>query len=75
MEAGSNFMIEMVFPQRCVNSPLYLTSANGKVLARCSTEPMTDRLFRAADLTTNPRALYLLLNRSRSTGIGGRHNR
>ena len=58
-------MIKMVFPQRCVNRPLYLTSANGKVLARCST----------ADLTTNPRALYLLLNRSRSTDIGGRHNR
>ena len=32
------------------NRPLYLTSANGEVLARCSTEPMTDRLFRAADL-------------------------
>jgi N-acetylglucosaminyldiphosphoundecaprenol N-acetyl-beta-D-mannosaminyltransferase len=26
-------------------------------------------------LTTNPRALYLLLNRSRSTDIGGTHNR
>jgi exopolysaccharide biosynthesis WecB/TagA/CpsF family protein len=40
----------MVFPQRRLNRPLYLTSANGEVLARCSTEPMTDRLFRAADL-------------------------
>jgi N-acetylglucosaminyldiphosphoundecaprenol N-acetyl-beta-D-mannosaminyltransferase len=27
-----------------------LTSANGEVLARCSTEPRTERLFRAADL-------------------------
>jgi hypothetical protein len=26
-------------------------------------------------LTTNPRALYLLLNRGRSTDIGGTHNR
>ena len=43
-------MIDMVFPQRRVDRPLYLTSANGEVLARCSTEPMTDRLFRAADL-------------------------
>ena len=29
---------------------MYLTSANGEVLARCSTEPMTDLLFRTADL-------------------------
>jgi hypothetical protein len=50
LEQTANFMIEMVFPQRRLNRPLYLTSANGEVLARCSTEPMTDRLFRAADL-------------------------
>jgi len=43
-------MIDMVFPQRRLHRPLYLTSANGEVLARCSTEPMTDRLFRSADL-------------------------
>jgi N-acetylglucosaminyldiphosphoundecaprenol N-acetyl-beta-D-mannosaminyltransferase len=43
-------MIDMVFPRRRVSRPLYLTSANGEVLARCSTEPMTDRPFRAADL-------------------------
>jgi exopolysaccharide biosynthesis WecB/TagA/CpsF family protein len=43
-------MIDTVFPKRRVGRPLYLTSANGEVLARCSTEPMTDRLFRAADL-------------------------
>jgi N-acetylglucosaminyldiphosphoundecaprenol N-acetyl-beta-D-mannosaminyltransferase len=43
-------MIDLVFPLRRVTRPLYLTSANGEVLARCSTEPMTDRLFRAADL-------------------------
>jgi N-acetylglucosaminyldiphosphoundecaprenol N-acetyl-beta-D-mannosaminyltransferase len=50
IEQTANFMIDMVFPQRRVNRPLYLTSANGEVLARCSTEPMTDRLFRGADL-------------------------
>src|SRR3981189_2990568 len=50
LEQTANFMIEMVFPQRRLNRPLYLPSANGEVLARCSTESMTDRLFRAADL-------------------------
>jgi N-acetylglucosaminyldiphosphoundecaprenol N-acetyl-beta-D-mannosaminyltransferase len=50
IEQTANFMIDMVFPHRRVGRPLYLTSANGEVLARCSTEPMTDRLFRAADL-------------------------
>jgi N-acetylglucosaminyldiphosphoundecaprenol N-acetyl-beta-D-mannosaminyltransferase len=50
IEQTANFMIEMVFPQRRLARPLYLTSANGEVLARCSTEPMTDRLFRSADL-------------------------
>jgi exopolysaccharide biosynthesis WecB/TagA/CpsF family protein len=50
IEQTANFMIDMVFPQRRVGRPLYLTSANGEVLARCSTEQMTGRLFRAADL-------------------------
>jgi len=50
LEQTANFMVDMVFPQRRLNRPLYLTSANGEVLARCSTEPMTDRLFRSADL-------------------------
>src|SRR5258707_13454264 len=50
IEQTANFMIGIVFPERCVGRPLYLTSANGEVLARCSTEPMTERLFRAADL-------------------------
>jgi N-acetylglucosaminyldiphosphoundecaprenol N-acetyl-beta-D-mannosaminyltransferase len=50
LEQTANFMIEMVSPRRRADRPLYLTSANGEVLARCSTEPMTDRLFRAADL-------------------------
>src|SRR5260370_42516606 len=50
IEQTANFMIELVFPERRVDRPLYLTSANGEVLARCSTEPMTERLFRAADL-------------------------
>jgi exopolysaccharide biosynthesis WecB/TagA/CpsF family protein len=50
MEETANFMIDAVLPQRRLSRPLYLTSANGEVLARCSTEPMTERLFRAADL-------------------------
>jgi exopolysaccharide biosynthesis WecB/TagA/CpsF family protein len=50
IEQTANFMIGMVFPERCIARPLYLTSANGEVLARCSTEAMTERLFRAADL-------------------------
>lgn len=50
IEQTANFMIDVVFPRRRVGRPLYLTSANGEVLARCSTEPMTGRLFRAADL-------------------------
>jgi exopolysaccharide biosynthesis WecB/TagA/CpsF family protein len=50
IEQTANFMIKVVFPRRQISRPLYLTSANGEVLARCSTEPMTGRLFRAADL-------------------------
>src|SRR5277367_1877416 len=50
VEQTANFMIDMVFPRRRIDRPLYLTSANGEVLSRCSTEPMTGRLFRAADL-------------------------
>jgi len=50
LEQTANFMIDVVFPRRQLSRPLYLTSANGEVLARCSTEPITDRLFRSADL-------------------------
>ena len=50
LEQTADFMVDMVFPRRRVSRPLYLTSANGEVLARCSTEPMTERLFRSADL-------------------------
>jgi N-acetylglucosaminyldiphosphoundecaprenol N-acetyl-beta-D-mannosaminyltransferase len=50
IEQTANFMIDVVFPKRRIDRPLYLTSANGEVLARCSREPMTGRLFRAADL-------------------------
>ena len=50
LEQTADFMVDVVFPRRRAGRPLYLTSANGEVLARCSTEPMTDRLFRAADL-------------------------
>jgi exopolysaccharide biosynthesis WecB/TagA/CpsF family protein len=50
LEQTAELMVNLVFPRRQVGRPLYMTSANGEVLARCSTEPMTDRLFRAADL-------------------------
>jgi len=50
IEQTANFMIDMVFPTRQVDRPLYLTSANGEVLARCSTEPNVGHLFQSADL-------------------------
>lgn len=50
LEQTADFMIEMASPHRRIGRPLYLTSANGEVLARCATEPMTERLFRGADL-------------------------
>ncbi|MGY8668079.1 WecB/TagA/CpsF family glycosyltransferase [Bradyrhizobium sp. UFLA05-109] len=50
LEATADFMIEATDPRHRIGRPLYLTSANGEVLARCSTEPQTDRLFRSADL-------------------------
>jgi N-acetylglucosaminyldiphosphoundecaprenol N-acetyl-beta-D-mannosaminyltransferase len=50
LEETADFMIEATDPDSRIGRPLFLTSANGEVLARCSTEPMTDRLFRAADL-------------------------
>lgn len=50
LEATADFMIEATDPQHRIGRPLFLTSANGEVLARCSTEPGTERLFRAADL-------------------------
>jgi N-acetylglucosaminyldiphosphoundecaprenol N-acetyl-beta-D-mannosaminyltransferase len=50
MEATASFMIDAALPGRRRGRPLFLTSANGEVLARCSTEPHTERLFRAADL-------------------------
>jgi N-acetylglucosaminyldiphosphoundecaprenol N-acetyl-beta-D-mannosaminyltransferase len=50
MEQTANFMVDAVLPRRSIERPLYLTSANGEVLARCSGEPITARLFRAADL-------------------------
>jgi N-acetylglucosaminyldiphosphoundecaprenol N-acetyl-beta-D-mannosaminyltransferase len=50
IEQTAEFMIDAVFPKRRIGRPLYLTSANGEVLARCSTELLTGRLFRAADL-------------------------
>lgn len=67
IEQTANFMIEMVFPQRRIDRPLYLTSANGEVLARCSTEPRTDRLFRAADLINADGQPLVTVSRFRSS--------
>src|SRR5262249_830190 len=50
IEETANFMIEMALPVRRLARPLHLTSANGEGLSRCATEPMTERLFRAADV-------------------------
>jgi N-acetylglucosaminyldiphosphoundecaprenol N-acetyl-beta-D-mannosaminyltransferase len=66
LEQTANFMIDVVFPQRRIGRPLYLTSANGEVLARCSTEPMTDRLFRAADLINADGQPLVTVSRLRS---------
>jgi exopolysaccharide biosynthesis WecB/TagA/CpsF family protein len=67
LDQTANFMIEMVFPQRQLPRPLYLTSANGEVLARCSTEPMTDRLFRSADLINADGQPLVTVSRFRSS--------
>src|ERR1700755_2149076 len=66
IEQTANFMVGIVFPERCVSRPLYLTSANGEVLARCSTEPMTERLFRAADLINADGQPLVTVSRLRS---------
>ena len=66
LEQTANFMIDCVFPQRRADRPLYMTSANGEVLARCSTEPMTDRLFRAADLINADGQPLVTVSRFRS---------
>src|ERR1700760_1265167 len=67
IEQTANFMIEMVFPVRRAARPLFLTSANGEVLSRCSTEPMTERLFRAADLINADGQPLVTVSRFRST--------
>ena len=67
IEQTANFMIDMVFPQRRLGRPLYLTSANGEVLSRCSTEPMTERLFRAADLINADGQPLVTVSRLKST--------
>jgi exopolysaccharide biosynthesis WecB/TagA/CpsF family protein len=66
VEQTANFMIEMAFPARRIGRPLYLTSANGEVLARCSTEPLTERLFRAADLVNADGQPLVVASRLRS---------
>jgi N-acetylglucosaminyldiphosphoundecaprenol N-acetyl-beta-D-mannosaminyltransferase len=67
LEQTADFMIEAVFPHRRLRRPLYLTSANGEVLSRCSTEPMTDRLFRAADLINADGQPLVMISKLRST--------
>jgi N-acetylglucosaminyldiphosphoundecaprenol N-acetyl-beta-D-mannosaminyltransferase len=67
LEQTANFMIDVVFPRRRIDRPLYLTSANGEVLARCSTEPMTDRLFRSADLINADGQPLVILSRLKSS--------
>ena len=66
MEQTANFMIDAVFPQRRTGRPLFLTSANGEVLARCSTEPHTERLFRAADLINADGQPLVMVSRLKS---------
>jgi len=66
MEQTANFMIDAVFPQRRTGRPLFLTSANGEVLARCSTEPGTERLFRAADLINADGQPLVMVSRLKS---------
>jgi N-acetylglucosaminyldiphosphoundecaprenol N-acetyl-beta-D-mannosaminyltransferase len=67
IEQTANFMIDVIFPERRVGRPLFLTSANGEVLARCSTEPMTGRLFRAADLINADGQPLVTVSRFRSS--------
>ncbi len=66
LEQTADFMINLVFPRRLVARPLFLTSANGEVLARCSTESATDRLFRAADLINADGQPLVTVSRLRS---------
>ncbi|WP_456781852.1 WecB/TagA/CpsF family glycosyltransferase [Bradyrhizobium sp. USDA 3315] len=65
-EQTAEFMVEAVHPSRRANRPLYLTSANGEVLSRCSTEPMTDRLFRTADLINADGQPLVMVSKLRS---------
>ena len=66
LEETADFMVKLVFPRRLVGRPLYLTSANGEVLARCSTEAATNRLFRAADLVNADGQPLVTVSRLRS---------
>jgi N-acetylglucosaminyldiphosphoundecaprenol N-acetyl-beta-D-mannosaminyltransferase len=67
IEQTASFMIALVFPKRRVGRPLYLTSANGEVVARCSTEPNIWRLFRAADLINADGQPLVTVSRFRSS--------
>ncbi|MGY3581820.1 N-acetylglucosaminyldiphosphoundecaprenol N-acetyl-beta-D-mannosaminyltransferase [Bradyrhizobium sp. USDA 4341] len=66
IEQTADFMIDAVFPHRRVSRPLNLTSANGEVLSRCSTEPETDRLFRSADMINADGQPLVMMSKLRS---------
>ena len=67
IEQTASFMIALVFPERRVSRPLFLTSANGEVVARCSTEPNIRHLFRAADLINADGQPLVTVSRFRSS--------
>jgi len=50
LESTADFMIQSVRRRGERGRPLYLTSANGEVLARCAVDPELDELFRSADM-------------------------
>src|SRR3977135_2166654 len=66
IEQTASFMIALVFPERRAERPLYLTSANGEVVARGSAAPNIRRLFRAADLINADGQPLVTVSRFRS---------
>jgi len=67
MEETANFMIEALSPRRLADRPLFLTSANGEVLSRCASEPVTARLFRTADLISADGQPLVTMSRLRTS--------
>jgi exopolysaccharide biosynthesis WecB/TagA/CpsF family protein len=52
MEQTADFMIEAARQKSLRGRPLYLTSANGEVLARCAVDAELDDLVRSADMVS-----------------------